>query len=131
MIARPPAHALIGLPHRQQHLLESDALLQMRKLEPCKPAHVRFGPSPLASMAQLVPQQLVLVAPAVSRFETGEVPAGTLVIHGELDDVVPLQAVLDWARPQDLPVVVVPGGEHFFHGRLPVLQQIVTRYCRP
>ena len=29
----------------------------MRKLEPCKPAHVRFGPSPLASMAQLVPQQ--------------------------------------------------------------------------
>ena len=76
------------------------------------------------------PQQLILVAPAVSRFETGEVPAGTLVIHGELDDVVPLAAVFDWARPQNLPVVVVPGGEHFFHGRLLLLQQIVTQYCR-
>ncbi len=78
---------------------------------------------------QVKPDQLILVAPAVSRFETGEVPAGTLVIHGELDDVVPLAAVLDWARPQNLPVVVVPGGEHFFHGRLHLLQQIVTQYC--
>lgn len=80
---------------------------------------------------QLSPQQLVLVAPAVSRFETGEVQAGTLVVHGELDDVVPLKAVLDWARPQNLPVVVVAGGEHFFHGRLNLLQQIVAQYCRP
>ncbi len=80
---------------------------------------------------QLAPRQLVLVAPAVSRFETGEVPAGTLVIHGELDEVVPLVAVFDWARPQNLPVVVIPGGEHFFHGRLHLLQQIVTRHCRP
>ena len=80
---------------------------------------------------QLSPQQLVLVAPAVGRFDVGEAPAGTLVIHGELDDVVPLQAMLDWARPQNLPVVVVPGGEHFFHGRLHVLQQIISRFCRP
>jgi len=80
---------------------------------------------------QVKPDRLILVAPAVSRFETGEVPAGTLVIHGELDDVVPLAAVLDWARPQNLPVVVVPGGEHFFHGRLHLLQSIVTQYCRP
>lgn len=79
---------------------------------------------------QVKPDQLILVAPAVSRFETGEVPAGTLVIHGELDAVVPLAAVLDWARPQNLPVVVVPGGEHFFHGRLQLLQSIVTQYCR-
>ena len=74
--------------------------------------------------------QLVLVGTAVSRFKTGAVPAGTLVIHGEVDDVVPLSAVLDWARPQSLPVVVVPGGEHFFHGRLQVLQQIITRHWR-
>ena len=79
---------------------------------------------------QISPQQLILVAPAVNRFETGEVPAGTLVIHGELDDVVPLAAVFDWARPQNLPVVVVPGGEHFFHGQLHLLQHIVTQYCR-
>jgi alpha/beta superfamily hydrolase len=74
--------------------------------------------------------QLVLVAPAVSRFKTGTVPAGTLVIHGEVDDVVPLAAVFEWAGPQNLPIVVVPGGEHFFHGRLQVLQQIITRYWR-
>ena len=77
------------------------------------------------------PEKLILVAPAVNRFETAAVPAGTLVIHGELDDVVPLKTVLDWARPQNLPVVVVPGGEHFFHGRLHLLQQIVTQHCRP
>ena len=79
---------------------------------------------------ELQPDQLVLVAPAVNRFPTEEVAAGTLVIHGEVDDVVPLSAVLDWARPQNLPVVVVPGGEHFFHGRLHLIQQIVTRHCR-
>ena len=79
---------------------------------------------------EIKPDQLVLVAPAVNRFAAEEVAAGTLVIHGELDDVVPLTAVLDWARPQNLPVVVVPGGEHFFHGRLHLLQQIVTRHCR-
>jgi uncharacterized protein len=79
---------------------------------------------------EIDPDQLVLVAPAVNRFPAEAVAAGTLVIHGEVDDVVPLAAVLDWARPQNLPVVVVPGGEHFFHGRLHILQEIVTRYCK-
>ncbi len=90
-----------------------------------------FGGFVQTRVAQAInPDQLVLVAPAVNRFKAESVAAGTLVIHGELDDVVPLAAVLDWARPQDLPVVVVPGGEHFFHGRLHVLQQIVTRHCK-
>jgi alpha/beta superfamily hydrolase len=73
---------------------------------------------------------MALVGPAVNRFAAETVPADTLVVHGELDDVVPLQAVLDWARPQHLPVVVVPGGEHFFHGRLNLLAQIVMRHFR-
>ncbi len=77
---------------------------------------------------RLHPQALVLVGPAVSRFPAESVPRDTLVVHGELDDVVPLAAVLEWARPQNLPVVVVPGGEHFFHGRLNLLADIVTRY---
>ena len=72
--------------------------------------------------------RMVLVGPAVNRFPAETVSPGTLVIHGELDDVVPLAAVLDWARPQGLPVVVVPGGEHFFHGRLNLLADIVVRY---
>ena len=75
-------------------------------------------------------RSLVLVAAAVNRFPAETVPPETLVIHGELDDVVPLAAVLDWARPQNLPVVVVPGGEHFFHGRLNLLADIVTRFFR-
>jgi alpha/beta superfamily hydrolase len=73
--------------------------------------------------------QIVLVGPAVNRFPAETVPPHTLVVHGEHDDVVPLADVLDWARPQQLPVVVVPGGEHFFHGRLNLLAQIVVRYC--
>jgi uncharacterized protein len=76
-------------------------------------------------------ERLVLVSPAVDRFPAETVPADTLVIHGEHDDVVPLPVVLDWARPQNLPVVVVPGGEHFFHGRLNILSDIVVRYFRP
>lgn len=74
--------------------------------------------------------RLVLVAPAVNRFAAEPVQPGTLVIHGEHDDVVPLASVLEWARPQHLPVVVVPGGEHFFHGRLDELKQIVLAWCR-
>jgi alpha/beta superfamily hydrolase len=79
---------------------------------------------------RLSAHQLVLVGPAVNRFATESVTPDTLVVHGELDDVVPLSAVLDWARPQNLPIVVVPGGEHFFHGRLNQLAQIVARHCR-
>jgi alpha/beta superfamily hydrolase len=76
------------------------------------------------------PQRLVLVGPATRNFEVAPVPDDTLVIHGEHDDVVPLAATLDWARPQSLPVVVVPGGGHFFHGQLPLLKTLVTRYLR-
>ena len=55
----------------------------------------------------------------------------TLVVHGEQDDVVPLTAVFDWARPQALPVTVLPGAGHFFHGQLTVLKQIVLRAWCP
>lgn len=73
-------------------------------------------------------QRLVLIAPAVSRFPAAAVPADTLVIHGEADEIVPLAAALDWARPQNLPIVVMPGAGHFFHGRLAQLQQLVLRH---
>jgi alpha/beta superfamily hydrolase len=79
---------------------------------------------------RLEAERLVLVGPAVNRFPAETVPPETLIIHGEHDDVVPLAAVLDWARPQNLPVVVVPGGEHFFHGRLNLLSDIVIRAFR-
>ena len=71
-------------------------------------------------------ERLVLIAPAASRFDMAPVPPDTLVIHGESDDVVPLAAVFDWARPQSLPVTVVPGAGHFFHGQLPLLKSLVV-----
>ena len=77
---------------------------------------------------QVPPQRMLLVGPAVSRFPAETAPPGTIVIHGEHYDVVPLAAVLDWARPQGLPVIIVPGGDHFFHGRLSLLSDIVIRY---
>ena len=80
-------------------------------------------------MRRLSAERLALIAPAVTRFDTEKVPDDTLVVHGDADDVVPLAAVLAWARPQSLPIVVIPGGEHFFHGRLGQLQKIATHWC--
>ncbi len=77
-------------------------------------------------------QRLVLVGTAATdRYTLGDVPDDTLVVHGELDDVVPLQGVLDWARTQALPVVVIPGAEHFFHRRLTLLKRIVVDALAP
>ncbi len=75
-------------------------------------------------------EKLVVVGVGVTRFALPDAQKGTLVIHGEADETVPLAAVLDWARPQELPVVVVPGAEHFFHRKLNVLRDIVLAYCR-
>ena len=81
---------------------------------------------------QRAPQQLVLIGTAATRFDVATVPqdlhARTLVVHGELDDTVPLADVMNWARPQTLPVTVVPGGSHFFHGQLPLLRGLVVRH---
>ncbi|HEY7658343.1 MAG TPA: alpha/beta hydrolase [Burkholderiales bacterium] len=90
-----------------------------------------FGSYVQTRVAKRLPvESMVLVGPAVNRFPAETVPRDTLVIHGERDDVVPLAAVLEWARPQDLPVVVVPGGDHYFHGRLNLLAEIVARHLR-
>lgn len=77
-----------------------------------------------------LPHRLVLVAPAVGRIGMPHVPHNTLLIHGEQDDVVPLSDVIDWARPQNLPIVVLPGAEHFFHGRLHQIKQLVLQDFR-
>lgn len=79
-------------------------------------------------------QHLVYVGAAAGRFLTTQLPPElrerTLVVHGEHDETVALSAVLDWARPQVLPVTVVPGGSHFFHGQLQVLKSLVVRQLR-
>jgi uncharacterized protein len=76
--------------------------------------------------------RLVLVGAAAGRFELAPIAPvlheRTLVIHGESDDTVALSAVMDWARPQILPVTVIPSGSHFFHGQLPLLKSLVSRH---
>jgi alpha/beta superfamily hydrolase len=83
---------------------------------------------------QRLPQSVVLVGTAASRFEVAPLPQvlhdRCLVVHGEQDDTVPLSSVLDWARPQSLPITVIPGGEHFFHGQLPLLKSLVIRHLK-
>ena len=74
----------------------------------------------------------VFVGTATERLSVADVPESlhekTLVVHGEQDDTVSLASVMDWARPQSLPVMVVPGGGHFFHGQLPLLKSLVVRH---
>ncbi len=87
----------------------------------------------LAPLLQRRPiDKLVLVGAAASRFAVATIPQEsherTLVIHGEVDDTVPLSAVMDWARPHALTVMVLPGTGHFFHGQLPLLKSLVVRH---
>jgi uncharacterized protein len=106
-------------------------------------ARTRFGDLPVALAgfsfgtfvqtrvaASVQAERLVLVGPAVARFALAAVPADTIVVHGEEDEVVALADVLAWARPQQLPVIVFPGCSHFFHGRLPQLQRTITAMWR-
>ena len=84
--------------------------------------------------AQRCPEKLVLVGTAASRIAVAPIAPQlherTLVLHGEQDDTVPLSSVMDWARPQSLPVTVIPGVEHFFHGQLPLLKALTVRHLR-
>jgi alpha/beta superfamily hydrolase len=85
-----------------------------------------FGAAVQTQVAQRVsPHRVVLVAVAVGRFPSESVPGDSIVIHGERDETVLLAKVFDWARPQQVPVVVIPGADHFFHLRLNVIKNIV------
>lgn len=114
-----------------RHGAEAEAGLAL----PLVLAGFSFGGYVAAEAARRLPEgakavRLVLVAPSTQKEQVPPVPSDTLVIHGDADDVVPLAATLDWARPQSLPVTVVPGAGHFFHGRLTLLKDIVLRAWR-
>ena len=90
-----------------------------------------FGAALAAQLSKRVQaERLVLVGVGVTRLEVPAVAPDSLVIHGENDETVPLAAVLDWARPQELPVVLVPDADHFFHRKLQVLRTIVQSNWR-
>ena len=91
-----------------------------------------FGTFVLAQLQQRLSaagtpaERLVLVGCAAGKWDVPEVPSNTIVIHGEQDDTIPLAAVFDWARPQDLPVLVIPGADHFFHRKLQHIKNFVV-----
>ena len=118
----------------------ADMLAVIEQVAPTGPlalAGFSFGAFVTSLVTQTLPparslDKLVLVGTAASRFAVApvapELHEKTLVLHGEQDDTVPLASVMDWARPQSLPVTVIPGVEHFFHGQLPLLKTLVARH---
>ena len=101
-----------------------------------------FGAYVITRLAQRLAErgdpatQLVLVGTAsgfiegLRKYETAAVPADSVVIHGAKDETVPLSNVLAWAEPLDLPVIVIPGADHFFHRRLHLIRDIIHRQWR-
>jgi len=75
-------------------------------------------------------ERLVLCGAAPGKWPLPTVPADTILIHGELDDTIPLPDVFEWARPQDIPVIVVPGSDHFFNRKLHHIKNYVTKLWR-
>lgn len=79
---------------------------------------------------------LITVAPAVNLydFSTLSIPSCPwLLIQGEADEVVPVEAVRAWLsgiapRPQTL---FLPGASHFFHGRLNDLKAALHDFVPP
>lgn len=95
-----------------------------------------FGTAVISHVARLLAERgeaverMIFVGTASSRFDVAPAPENTLVIHGEQDETVPIGAVYDWARPQELPIVVIPGAEHFLHRKLHILKRIVLEAWR-
>jgi len=105
---------------------------QRESAAPLLLAGFSFGGYVAAQAAQRLPDdakpaRLVLVGPSTEKQPMPSVPPETVVVHGETDDVVPLAATLAWARPQSLPVIVLPGVGHFFHGQLALLKTVIVR----
>ena len=114
-------------------------LAQMRARYPGLPvalAGFSFGTFVSAQLQQRLiaagapAERLVLVGSAAGKWAMPDVPADSILIHGETDDTIPLAAVLDWARPQDIPVIVIPGADHFFHRKLGHIKNLVTQLWR-
>ncbi len=72
-------------------------------------------------------ERLILVGTAAGKWAMPDVPSNTILIHGEQDETIPLIDVLDWARPQDLSVIVIPGADHFFHRKLHHIKNILIQ----
>jgi len=80
--------------------------------------------------ASASPKHLLLVGPAVNLFQMGATAANTLVIHGECDELVPIDQVRTWAMQHGVTLAVVRDADHFFHKKLSELKQHILNLCR-
>ena len=72
-----------------------------------------------------VPQRLILVGSAAGKWDMPQIPSNSIVIHGELDETIPLQAVFDWLRTQEIVVHVIPDADHYFHRKLHLIRDTI------
>ncbi|MES2900048.1 MAG: alpha/beta fold hydrolase [Pseudomonadota bacterium] len=75
-------------------------------------------------------ERLVLVGTAAGKWPMPAVAPESILIHGEMDDTITLTQVFDWARPLDVPVIVIPGADHFFHRKLGHIKNLVIQLWR-
>lgn len=88
------------------------------------------GAIQLHAALTLNPDYLILVAPSVAHLQAPSVPKTTefaLIIQGNKDDIVSPETILDWATPTSQPIVFIPGAEHFFHGKLMIIKDIIIK----
>jgi hypothetical protein len=84
---------------------------------------------------QANPELLVTVAPAIKRVCLDGVPIPTcpwLIVQGDRDDLVNHEEIIEWAsklanQPE---IALLPGVEHFFHGKLNELRNAVSAFAR-
>ncbi len=76
---------------------------------------------------------LISVAPAISRFALGLDSQPTcpwLIIQGDQDELVDIDETVEWIDGLEPgpELLVIPGGEHFFHGRLIEVREAVAAF---
>ena len=89
------------------------------------------GAIALRTAGQVPTSRLVTVAPAIQRVDVSRAPIPScpwLIVQGDNDELVNAQEVQAWAQtlaPQPR-FEMLSGVDHFFHGRLTELRDVVT-----
>jgi alpha/beta superfamily hydrolase len=82
------------------------------------------------------PERLITIAPPVGRIITEPVArpeCAWLIVQGDRDELVDVEAVRRWAAAYDPApeLLVLPGAEHFFHGKLIELRSGLRQWLAP
>jgi len=78
---------------------------------------------------------LISVAPAITRIASGietQPRCPWLIVQGDEDELVPVEDTVAWVDGLEPgpELLIIPGGEHFFHGRLLDLRESVTQFVQ-